>query len=111
MNIEKIFNSYGNTIYISNSDGWNSSHFKAFIQPLRYKTKLYMQGARTPIGTNKNDVYLYIGPAKHDLTKIDSTYRIHDSENTKYIIDRAEKIILKDKDVYIWAVIRKTTEV
>ena len=72
--------------------------------------QLYLEGEYTPIGVNKNDVYLYIGPASHDLTKLDATYRIHDRDNNKYMIDRAEKIMVKDTIVYIWAVIRRTTE-
>lgn len=111
MNIRKMLNSFGNSVYISGTDGWKSPIFKAFLQPLRYKNKLYQQGSYTPIGVNKNNVYLYIGPCTHDLTKLDNTYRIHDSENKKYIIDRAEKITVKDSVVYIWAVVRQTTEV
>lgn len=110
MNINKVLNTYGNSVFISGTDGWKSPTFKAFLQPLRYKNKLYQQGSFTPLGVNKNNVYLYIGPADHDLTKLDSTYRIHDSENKKYIIDRAEKITVKNNTVYIWAVIRQTTE-
>lgn len=111
MSIDKILNTYGNTIHISSADGWKSPLFKAFLQPLRYKNKLYQQGSHTPIGVNKNNVYLYIGPSTHDLTKLDNTYRIHDSENKKYIIDRAEKITVSNSVVYIWAVVRQTTEV
>lgn len=110
MNITKILKQYGSSVFISGADSWNSTLFKAFIQPLRYKTKLYLEGEYTPIGINKNDVYLYIGPGDHDLTKLDRTYRIHDKDNNRYMIDRAEKIIVKDSIVYIWAVIRKTTE-
>ena len=110
MSIEKLLNKYGNTIYISGADGWKSSLFSAFIQPLRYKTKLYMTGDMTPIGINHNNVYLYIGPARHDLTKLDKSYRIHDGENNSYLIDRAEKITVKNNAIYIWAVIRQTTE-
>ncbi len=110
MNISKIINLYGNTVHITGSDGWKSSSFKAFIQPLRYKTKLYMEGEHTPIGINRNDVYLYIGPADHRLDKLDRTYRIHDKDNNRYMVDRAERIIVNDKTVYIWAIIRKTTE-
>ncbi len=110
MNIDKILKLYGNTVHISGADGWKSPAFKAFIQPLRYKNKLYQQGSFTPLGVNKNNVYLYIGPANHDLTKLDNTYKLHDNENRKYIIDRAEKITLNDNILYIWAVIRKTTE-
>lgn len=111
MSIEKLLNKYGNTVHLSGTDGWTSPLFNAFIQPLRYKTKLYMTGDVTPIGINRNSVYLYIGPARHDLTKLDKNYRIHDSENNTYLIDRAEKIPVKNNAVYIWAVIRQTTEV
>ncbi|MBQ8766748.1 MAG: hypothetical protein IJZ16_08075 [Clostridia bacterium] len=110
MNITKMLNKYGRSVYLSGSDGWESPVFRAFIQPLRYKTKLYLQGEHTPIGINKNDVYLYIGPATHDLTKLNESHRIHDRDNNKYMIDRAERIMVKDTIVYIWAVIRKTTE-
>ncbi len=110
MTIEKMLNKFGNSIYITGADGWKSPIFSAFIQPLRYKNKLYMSGDVTPIGINRNNVYLYIGPAGHDLTRLDKTYRIHDSDNNSYLIDRAEKIKVKNNIVYIWAVIRQTTE-
>ena len=111
MNINKMLNTCGSSVYISGVDGWKSPIFKAFLQPLRYKNKLYQQGSYTPLGINKNNVYLYIGPSTHDLTKLDSAYKIHDSKNRKYIIDRAEKITVKNSVVYIWAVVRQTTEV
>lgn len=111
MNINKILNTYGNTVYISSADGWQSPIFKAFLQPLRYKNKLYQQGSYTPLGINKNNVYLYIGPSTHDLTKLNNSYRIHDKDNKKYTIDRAEKITVKDSVIYIWAVVRQATEV
>ena len=60
MNINKMLNRYGSSVYISNKEGWKSCLFNAFIQPLRYKTKLYMEGERTPIGVNRNDVFLTI---------------------------------------------------
>lgn len=110
MNINKIFNTYGSTVHLSGADGWKSPTFTAFIQPLRYKNKLYQQGSFTPLGVNKNNVYLYIGPADHDLTKLDGTYRIHGNDNKKFIIDRAEKITVNNTVVYIWAIIRQTTE-
>lgn len=111
MNVTRLLKAYGRSIFITDNDGWESPVFRAFIQPLRYKTKLYLQGEHTPIGVNKNDVYLYIGPADHDLTRLNSSYRIHDRDKNTYMIDRAEKIMVKDTIVYIWAVIRKTTEV
>ncbi len=111
MNIDKMLNTYGNPVYLSGQDGWKSPLFKAFLQPLRYKNKLYQQGSYTPLGINKNNVYLYIGPACHDLTKLDNAYRIHDKDNKKYTIVRAEKITVNDSVIYIWAVVRQATEV
>lgn len=110
MTLDKLFKSFGNTVYLKGSDDWHSEKYKAFLQPLRYKTKLYMVGDYTPIGVNKNDVYLYIGPCKHDLTKLDSTYRLC-YDNNLFSIDRAERIDVKDRGFYIWAIIRKVVEV
>ena len=110
MIFNSLFKENGNTVYLSGADGWQSPLFKAFLQPLRYKNKLYQQGDYTPIGINKNDVYLYLGPADHDLTKLNNTHRIHDSEKNTYMIDRAEKIKYNNKTLYIWAIVRKTTE-
>ncbi len=110
MNISKTINQYGNAVYITGPDDWKSSSYRAFIQPIRYKTKLYMEGDHTPIGNNHNDVYLYIGPADHRLDRLDRRYRIHDKEDNRYMIDRAERIIVNDKALYIWAILRKTTE-
>ncbi len=111
MNIDKILKHYGGTVYITLSDTWRSNDFKAFIQPLRYKTKVYMTGEVTPIGRNQNNVYLYLGPAKHDLTKLNQSYILHDFDGNSYFIDRSEKITVNEKIVYIWAIIRKITEV
>lgn len=110
MNIDRLLRRYGRTVFLTGSDGWKSEKFSAFIQPLRYKTKLYLSGEPTPIGINRNSVYLYIGPARHDLTKLDGSYRILDSEQNTYSVDRAEKIFVGDSFVYIWAVIRETSE-
>lgn len=110
MNIESVLRRFGRTVSLNGRDGWESDEFNAFIQPLRYKTKLYLSGDVTPVGVNKNNVYLYIGPPRHDLTKLDATYRITDSDGRKYMIDKTEKIYLGDEPFYIWAVIRRTTE-
>lgn len=111
MSIDKIIQSFGMSVYLKNNADWKSPVFNAFIQPLRYKNKLYMSGDFTPIGRNPQDVYLYIGPKSHDLTALDSSYRICDANANAYMIERAEKIMFKNEIVYIWAIIRKTTEV
>lgn len=110
MNIDKILKNFGSTIYIKNQSGWQSNVFNAFIQPLRYKNKLYLTGDFTPIGKNPQDVYLYIGPKDHNLIGLNSSYRICDANNNAYIIDRAENVMFKNEIIYVWAIIRKVTE-
>lgn len=110
MIIEKVFNRYGRSVFLTGADGWQSPVYNAFLQPLRYKTKLYLDGTPTPIGINGNDLYLYLGPAEHDLTRLDRTYRINDSDGYRYSVDRAEKIYSGERALYVWAVVRKTTE-
>ncbi len=102
---------YGVTCYLTVPNEWNSEHFKAYIQPIRYKTKLYLEGEHTEIGVNKNDVYLYLGPANHDLTRLSENARVVDKSGNLYKIDKSERIFFGDECIYIWAVIRKTTEV
>lgn len=109
MTLNGIFK-HGRTCRVCLPNVWSSEYFKAHIQPIRYKTKLYLEGDFTEIGVNKNDVYLYLGPAGHDLTLLSDDARIIDGEGRLYKIDRSEQVMLGDKCIYIWAVIRKTTE-
>ncbi len=110
MKIDNIIDKFGNTVYLSDKDGWTSPVFNAFIQPLRYKNKLYMTGDFTPIGRNTQDLYLYLGPKSHDFSDSSKNYKIHDSFDNAYIVDRAEPIIFKGEAIYIWAIIRKVLE-
>ena len=112
MKIDDVINKFGRTVQLRLFVGsWMSNRFNAFIQPLRYKNKLYMTGDVTPIGKNAEDVYLYLGPKNHNFCDSISKYKICDDFGNTYIIDRAEEIIFKNEVVYIWAIIRKITEV
>lgn len=110
--LQKIFSEFGMTVRIQDINGYNSSNFKCFIQPLRYKNKMYLDGVNTAIGFNSEGHYLYIGPPDHDLCAIQSssdTWILFSGE--KFKIDRAEKVYFADEVFYIWAIIRKMVEV
>ena len=109
--IQNIFLQYGISVRLQDSDGYSSEYFKCFIQPLRYKNKMYLDGVNTAIGFNSEGHYLYIGPAQHDLTMIDSSDTWLADSNDKYKIDRAEKVYFAGEVLYIWAIIRKMVEV
>ena len=109
--IEGMFQKFGREISLKKDDGWSSEIFHGFIQPLRYKNKIYLDGVYTVIGFDNQSKYLYIGPARHDLTEFDVQSGHIEADGAKYSIDRAEKVYYGSKPLYIWAIIREIVEV
>ena len=109
--INLMFDDFGQTAYIENDENWRSEAFHCFIQPLRYKNKLDLDGVNTAIGFNSEGHYLYIGPAQHDITNVTDSGTWIKSMGQKYKIDRAEKVYEGSEVFYIWAIIRKIVEV
>lgn len=104
MNLKSMLYSYGRQVELCNSEGVKEK-FKALIQPLRYKNKMYLDGIYTEIGFNSQGHYLYIGPPEIDLTAT-ADDEILSADGISYQIDRAEKVYRGDKVFYIWAIIR-----
>lgn len=111
LNINEMFRKFGREIRLSRDDGWYSPIYKGFIQPLRYKNKIYLDGVYTVIGFDNQGKYLYIGPPDYDLTNFDTSTGHLEADGMKYTIDRAEKVFYADTPVYIWAIIREIVEV
>lgn len=111
MNADRLFEKYGqSTILLIEGDERQQFQYKAFVQPLRYKNKLYLRGKYTPVGKNQEDYYLYIGPAQYDISRTDGiSVHLHIG-NTEYLVYRTEKRNFSDRDIYIWAIIRPITE-
>ncbi len=108
MTAEPIFKKHGREVTLKDGDATES--FKALIQPLRYKNKMYLDGVYTEIGFNSQGHYLYIGPPTPDLTLVSETAKI-DSDSVSYRIDRAERVYNGNEIFYIWAIIRTIVEV
>lgn len=108
--LDTMFRRFGREISLKQDDGWSSEIFHGFIQPLRYKNKMYLDGVYTVIGFDNQGKYLYIGPPKHDLTTFDTMNGFLFCDGTKYTIDRAEKVYCADEALYIWAIIREVVE-
>ena len=108
MNLSAEFEKWGRTLVIKNTDSTQTAPFKGFIQPLRYKNKMYLNGVNTVIGFNSQGHYLYIGPPDHDPEK-ESCHV--ESNGKKYTVDRCEKVYFKNEVIYVWAIIREIVEV
>ena len=105
MKIEQLMNRHGRAMHLNLPDGGTSGTFFGFIQPLRYKNKMYLFGVNTPIGYNSQGYYLYIGPPEQDLSEMAQDTRLC-ADGVEYQIDRAEKVYQNGKVFYVWAVIR-----
>ena len=106
-NFNAVIADVGKTVTAHKPNGWCSAPFRALIQPLRYKNKMYLDGTYTDIGKNTSGHYLYIGPSTCDLTRLgDTAYLV--SGNDKYIISRAEKCYFGESVSHIWAILRNT---
>ena len=109
MHITQFIDRYGRKARLTQEDGWESTPFHCFLQPLRYKNKMYLYGVNTRIGYNAQGHYLYIGPPEHDLTAMqDNVLLCVDGEN--YRIDRAEKVYCGEQLYYVWAIVRTVVE-
>lgn len=107
MRIENLMKHHGREMCLTLPDGWSSNTFYGFIQPLRYKNKMYLYGINTQIGYNSQGYYLYIGPPEHDLTKMGTDTRLN-ADGSEYQIDRAERVYRGGKVFYVWAIVRTT---
>lgn len=95
---------FGNAAEILQSDGQRVA-VRAFVQPLRYKNKLYLESAIGVFGEEEDGAYLYIGPPEPQLDRMGHDCRIS-YDGQVYRISRSEQIVVGDVPLYCWAVIR-----
>lgn len=104
----KLFDKFGVRMsYVVSAKKGESFDFYAFLQPLRYKNKLYLSGVPTELGYDGLNKYLLICPHTVDLDKIDGiNYRLCFGDKA-YGVDHHEIIYNMDQPVYLWAIIHK----
>ena len=107
--LKKYVEKYGTTVSLSSDGKVFGTPYRAFIQPLRYKNKMYLMGVRSKLGWIDQSHYLYIGPAEKDVASLTSAARIR-SQNENFYIVKAENVHLGDNIFYNWAVIRAVVE-
>lgn len=99
----KLIKDYGRSMKLVKQG--NETVFKAFLQPLRYKNKMYLNAVATELRYDSSRKYLLIAPPDVDLSDADGYEAIITDENSKYVADRAEKIYFGDTPLYTWAVV------
>ena len=93
--------------YVNTSDKNKSFDFHAFLQPLRYKNKLYLSGVPTELGYDGLKKYLLICPYGISLDDIDGiTHRLLFAGES-FGVDHCETVHGNGSPLYIWAIIHK----
>lgn len=107
--LKNYIESFGTTVSLSADGKSFGTPYRAFIQPLRYKNKMYLMGIRSRVGWIDQSHYLYIGPAERDVAGLSSAARIK-CKNENFYIVKAENVRLGEDIFYNWAVIRAVVE-
>ena len=102
---EMIFENMGMLMKIVSDD--NEHEFKAVIQPLRYKNKIYLNGIPTELGYDSLKKYLLLCSHRVELESVDgiNTFLIFDRK--KFRVDHCEKVYFKGEPFYYWAIVHK----
>lgn len=88
-------------------DGETVTSFNAFLQPLRYKNKIYLRGVATELGYDSLKKYLLISPADIDLSVVDGTTVSLFFGEKHLSIDHTEKVYLGKNPYYTWSIVSK----
>lgn len=98
--IKETIKRYGNSVTIVEGD--KKHNVTAFVEPLRYKNRVYVGGKYRLLGKDRDEKYLYIGYAENPLTE---QYSVIEMQNSKYIVKRCETYYVKDYPIYVWAIL------
>ena len=102
---DKLFRGFGVTFtYVIDS---SETEFDCVFEPLRYKNKIYLSGIPTELGYNSMRKYLIMAPVSVPFDSLDGVKNYLKFEGHKYRIDHSEKVYLKDKPLYYWAILHR----
>lgn len=107
--VKRLLERYGQRVCAIGEDGSRSSYFRAFVQPVRYKNKMYLNAVESPIGTVSENYYLYIGPYDVHLNGEEERTTI-ETDTMVCTVERAENVFLDNEILYIWAILRRVVE-
>lgn len=104
--IRRSISLYGDDVVVTVKGEAKSG--KAFIEPLRYKNRMYIGGKRIEPGFYDGGYYLYIGQYDIPLNDIQNTVISRGEE--KFYIKRSEMYKSGNENLYVWAIVVVNTE-
>lgn len=98
-----IFDKHG--IDMSLIDKSGEVKFKAFLQPLRYKNKIYIDGNVTELRYENTRRFLLISPVEVDVSGADGHESYLSDGKRVYSINHSELVSLGNRPSYRWSII------
>ena len=103
-----FFEKFGRTMTIESPTA--TTQHKAFLQPLRYKNKMYLSGTLTEIGYDTLRKFVLICPADADITAVDGVTTLLKFGDDDFCVDHCEKVFFGDKPLYYWAIVHQNND-
>ncbi len=97
--IKRMIEKYGCTMRVPGG----SEEWRAVIQPLRYRNKLYVEEVSVPAGMIDRAAYLYIGLPENDLT-VYPRGTLFECCGEIMTLTHTEVTRINDRDEYVWAI-------
>ena len=98
--VDREIGRYGSSVKITQEG--SSINTRAFLEPLRYRNKIYIGGEYHQLGFLRREKYLYVGKSIHKLIENESVIEM---KGDKYNVKRCETFYVKDTPVYEWAIL------
>lgn len=106
--VEKLFKRFAQKVTVFSDElhpGYAVTY--GFIQPLRYKNKMYVDTQFHELGLDDDGRFVYIGMPEMLLTGSAGNRRSIEVGNYVYSVIRAENVMYKGEALYVWAIIKK----
>lgn len=101
--IQKIIDSCGIKMNLVTKQ--KTISFNAFLQPLRYKNKIYIDGNVTELRYENTRRFLLLSPIEVDVSVADGRDCYISDSNHEYSVNHSELVYLGNKPAYRWSII------
>lgn len=101
--LEKAFVKYGSLMFLETEK--MRIGFNAFLQPLRYKNKMYLSNVSTELSYNSTRKFLLISPVGVGVDIADGYAGIIKAKGLSLRIDHSELVYFKNEPVYCWSIV------
>ncbi|MGN1194864.1 MAG: hypothetical protein ACI4SB_05230 [Acutalibacteraceae bacterium] len=106
--IEMLLKKFGRKMTMT-KNGEDKEIF-GFLQPLRYKNKMYLNGVTTELGYNTTRKYLLISAASVKLKEKDRENVIITASDGKYCCDHSETVHFGETECYCWSIVHRISD-